>query len=200
MKPELLPDPQPLFNICNNPIVVAAYYFAFSAHAGQERKYTGEPYIVHPLAVATTIAKIMPNGHDRTQMVCGALLHDTVEDCNVTLNQIRAQFTLPITQIVDDMTKRDNLHPDWSRAERKWFEADRLSRVQPHSQTVKLADLIDNTWSIIPHDPKFAKVYLAEKRLLVEKSLVLGHPVLLDFARKLVDFGEANLYMLEEAA
>ena len=69
------------------PKIEAAYLYAFRAHAGQRRQ-SGEPYICHPIAVAQSIVEL---GLD-TDSVCAALLHDTVEDCGTSVEDIRELF------------------------------------------------------------------------------------------------------------
>ncbi|MBQ5322340.1 MAG: HD domain-containing protein, partial [Oscillospiraceae bacterium] len=64
-----------------------AYALARSAHAEQKRA-TGEPYIIHPVAAALTVVQL---GMD-TDTVCAALLHDVVEDTSVTLDEVRKAF------------------------------------------------------------------------------------------------------------
>lgn len=80
-----------------------AYELAVQAHSKQRRK-SGEPYILHPIAVATICAEEI--GLGPTAIVC-ALLHDVVEDTDVTLGQIREQFNDRIAKIVDGLTKLD---------------------------------------------------------------------------------------------
>ena len=65
-----------------------AIQFATKAHEGQTRKYTGEPYIVHPLSVMEIVKTV-----DHTEeMLMAAVLHDTVEDTDVTLQDIDREF------------------------------------------------------------------------------------------------------------
>ena len=77
-------------------LISRAYRAAEKAHEGQLRK-SGEPYITHPLAVATILAKL---GLDDITLAA-ALLHDAVEDTSVTLEEIEAGFGAPVAQIVD---------------------------------------------------------------------------------------------------
>jgi len=84
--------------------ITRAYRIAEDAHDGQLRK-TGEPYITHPLAVATILAKI---GLDDTTLVA-ALLHDAVEDTAVTLDDLESGFGPQVAQIVDGVTKLDRV-------------------------------------------------------------------------------------------
>ncbi len=73
-----------------------AYEFAKKAHGDQKRKYTEEPYIHHPVAVAGKI-KILGLAEN---MVCAALLHDTLEDTETTESQLRKEFGPDITSLV----------------------------------------------------------------------------------------------------
>jgi guanosine-3',5'-bis(diphosphate) 3'-pyrophosphohydrolase len=175
-------------NLLQTDLAIRAAEFAQKAHlsAGQIRKYTGEPYFVHPKSVATTVSLVVGA---TMSMVAAAYLHDVVEDCDIELDVIKREFGPAVASYVDDLTKRDHLHPEWPRAMRKVYEAGRLSRVSVGSATIKLADLIDNTSTIIPYDRKFARTYLLEKQLLVTESLIHGDPLLLKIAREQVTAG-----------
>lgn len=81
-----------------------AYDLAASAHEGQVRK-TGVPYITHPLAVAQMLAEY---GLDEAT-VAAAFLHDTVEDTDVTLDQVRDEFGDTIANLIDGVTKLDRV-------------------------------------------------------------------------------------------
>ena len=81
-----------------------AYHTAEHYHRGQTRK-SGEPYITHPLAVATILAELGMTA----STLCAALLHDTVEDTSYTIDQLRADFGAEIAQLVDGVTKLDKL-------------------------------------------------------------------------------------------
>ena len=78
---------------------VAAYW-----HRDQKRK-SGDPYITHPLAVATILAELGMN----TETICAALLHDTVEDTPYTLVELRGEFGEDIAALVDGVTKLDKV-------------------------------------------------------------------------------------------
>jgi (p)ppGpp synthase/HD superfamily hydrolase len=139
--------------------------FATAAHAAvaQLRKYTNEPYIVHPAEVAATV-KTVPHTE---AMVAAAYLHDVVEDTGVSIELIRAEFGSEVSDLVGWLT--DVSRPDHgNRASRKAVDRAHTAAAPAAAQTVKLADLISNTRSIVEHDAKFAETYLAEKRLLLE--------------------------------
>lgn len=168
-------------------MVERARVFATAAHAavGQVRKYTFEPYIVHPAEVASIVAGA---GGSET-MVAAAWLHDTVEDTGVTIEVIRAEFGTEVAELVGWLT--DVSRPEHgNRAHRKALDRAHSAMAPAEAQTVKLADLIANTRSIIAHDEAFAKTYLEEKRLLLE-VMTKGDPVLMAEAKKYI--GEQNV-------
>jgi GTP pyrophosphokinase len=80
--------------------VEATYVFAEACHRGQTR-LTGEPYITHPLATALILADLSLD----TATLQAALLHDVIEDCNVSKEQLAARFTQEIASLVDGVTK-----------------------------------------------------------------------------------------------
>lgn len=145
-------------------MITRASQFAKQAHAAidQRRKYTREPYIVHPAAVARLVASVS----DDEAMICAAWLHDVVEDTAVTIAQIEIEFNPDIASLVADLT--DVSTPaDGNRETRKLIDLKHTQAASPRAKTVKLADLIDNSSSISHHDPRFAKIYMAEKRRLL---------------------------------
>src|SRR6266540_5883453 len=81
-----------------------AYEVAEELHRGQVRK-SGEPYITHPLAVATILAEL---GMDTTTLAA-ALLHDVVEDTDYTLEQVEGSFGVDVAHLVDGVTKLDKV-------------------------------------------------------------------------------------------
>ena len=80
--------------------ITQAYVFARDAHEGQKRR-SGEPYIIHPVAVAQILAEM---GMD-DDSICAALLHDVVEDTPVTAQQVKTLFGESVEQLVDGVTK-----------------------------------------------------------------------------------------------
>lgn len=158
-----------------------ALTFAHAAHAavGQLRKYTLDPYIVHPMAVSGLVAKV-----DGTlEMVMAAVLHDVVEDTKVTATDIRNLFGDEVGDMVSALTDvyTKEAVPHLNRAARKEAEAKRYANLSYAVKTIKLADMIDNTKSISEFDPGFFKTYAVEKRRLLE-SLVGGNERLYEVA------------------
>jgi guanosine-3',5'-bis(diphosphate) 3'-pyrophosphohydrolase len=116
-----------------------AYDIAAGQHAGQMRK-SGDPYITHPLAVATILAELGMNH----ETLCAALLHDTIEDTPYTLAELRREFGSDIAELVDGVTKLDKVkYGDAAQAEtvRKMVVA--MSR-DIRVLVIKLADRLHN--------------------------------------------------------
>lgn len=142
--------------------ILAAVEFAERAHRGQVRKYTGEPYIVHPLEVAQLVASVGV----AEDVVVAALFHDLVEDTTVTLALIRRAFGDAVAALVHEVTDVSRKEHG-NREARKALDRAHLANASPSAMTIKLADLISNTQSITTHDPDFAAVYMREKEPLL---------------------------------
>lgn len=147
-------------------LVEKARIFATAAHAavGQKRKYTGEEYIVHTVSVMNLV-KTAKKVTDT--MLAAALLHDTLEDTQVTSALLEQEFGSEVLYLVQCLT--DVSRPsDGNRSTRKQIDRQHSASAPAEAQTIKVCDLIDNSQSIVLHDKKFAPVYLEEKRLLLE--------------------------------
>lgn len=154
--------------------------FAEWAHRNQKRKYTGDPYVRHPESVAALVRGV-PHTEE---MLAAAWLHDTVEDTEATMRDIERLFGPAVAALVEQLT--DVSRPlDGNRKVRKAKDREHTRGSSPEAKTVKLADLIDNSRSIVAHDPDFAAVYLEEKRLLLE-VLREGDPSLWALAQTFV--------------
>ncbi|WP_313617093.1 HD domain-containing protein [Agrobacterium sp.] len=155
-----------------NDLVKHALKFATKAHDGQLRKYTGEPYINHPIAVAAIVATV-----DHTpEMIAAAYLHDTVEDCGVTLAEIKERFGGKVATLVAYLSDVSTPYHG-NRTARKALDLQHTALAPKEAKTIKLADLIDNSKSISALDPGFWQVYRVEKQNLLA-VLKDGDPVL----------------------
>lgn len=151
-----------------------ALAFAKAAHESvdQRRKYSNEPYIVHPIAVAEIVRSVR---HTPT-MIAAALLHDTVEDTSTELCDINDEFGYDVAELVywlTDVSKPE----DGNRKVRKQKDLEHIAKAPAAAKTIKLADMIDNTISIRERDPDFWRVYRHEKLRLLE-VLKEGDPTL----------------------
>jgi guanosine-3',5'-bis(diphosphate) 3'-pyrophosphohydrolase len=120
-------------------LIERAYDVAAQRHAGQVRK-SGDPFITHPLAVATILAELGMNH----ETLCAALLHDTIEDTDYTLAELRRDFGDDVATLVDGVTKLDKVkYGEAAQAEtvRKMVVA--MSR-DIRVLVIKLADRLHN--------------------------------------------------------
>jgi (p)ppGpp synthase/HD superfamily hydrolase len=158
-----------------------AEVFARIAHKGQTRKYDGEPYVNHVARVATRVAD-----HTRDpDVVQAAFLHDVIEDCEVTADELRLFFKDRVVGLVLYVTDCEK----GNRKTRKELAARRLGEAPYEAQLIKVFDLIDNSHSIAKHDPKFAKTYFAEKRRALTLMTKIHGTAMYDEAMKLVNGG-----------
>ncbi len=123
-------------------LVERAYAFAYEAHKGQVRK-SGEPYIIHPISVAQTLADLML---DATTIAAG-LLHDCAEDCDgVTVDSIKQMFGSEVALLVDGVTKLNRL--DFTSKEEQQAESLRKMFLAMGKDIrvvlIKLADRLHN--------------------------------------------------------
>ena len=130
-------------------VIERAYTVAERAHRGQKRR-SGEPYITHPIAVAQILAELGV----APVAIAAALLHDTVEDTDYTLDQLTEEFGEEIAMLVDGVTKLDKVkYGDSAQAEtvRKMVVA--MSK-DIRVLVIKLADRLHNarTWGFVPSD------------------------------------------------
>ena len=123
-----------------------AIVFAVRAHAGTERRGKGYPYVVHPLEAVEIVATMTPD----QEMLAAAALHDTVEDTDVTLEQIRAEFGDRVASLV--ATETDTLQAGVSEEDswhaRKQAAIHRLARASHDAKIVALGDKLSNMRAI----------------------------------------------------
>ena len=167
--------------------VERAYEVAAHWHKDQKRK-SGDPYITHPLSVATILAELGMN----TETICAALLHDTVEDTDYTLNELRSEFGEDVAALVDGVTKLDKVKYGASaEAEtvRKMVVA--MSR-DIRVLVIKLADRLHNmrTLRYMPRDKQERK-----SRETLEIYAPLAHRLGMNTVKwELEDLAFATLY------
>jgi len=168
-------------------VVERAYEVAAHWHKDQKRK-SGDPYITHPLAVATILAELGMN----TETLCAALLHDTVEDTAYTLVELRGEFGEDVAALVDGVTKLDKVkYGDSAEAEtvRKMVVA--MSR-DIRVLVIKLADRLHNmrTLRYMPRDKQERK-----SRETLEIYAPLAHRLGMNTVKwELEDLAFATLY------
>ncbi len=130
----------------NTELLDRAILFAVKAHAGTERRGKGFPYIVHPLEAVEIVATITPD----QELLAAAALHDTVEDTNVTVEDIRAEFGERIANLVaaesDVFIEGKSEEETWHA--RKQAAMDRLAAAPHDAKIVALGDKLSNMRAI----------------------------------------------------
>jgi guanosine-3',5'-bis(diphosphate) 3'-pyrophosphohydrolase len=157
--------------------------FANDAHGSQTRRYSPDPYMVHPVRVMQMCRDYLP----QLPVLAAALLHDVLEDTPVNEEQLSSFLSHEMTnedatltmkyvvELTDIYTKQN--YPQWNRRKRRDMEMERLSVTSGEAQTIKYADIIDNSGDITVNDPDFARVFLNESWKLLQK-IDRGHPQL----------------------
>ncbi len=147
--------------------------FADKAHGEQQRKYTPERYIVHPVRVM----EICKQYTDSLPVLAAALLHDVIEDTPVSEKDIAlflktimpeamvAETVRLVVELTDVYVKQ--AYPQWNRTKRKQEETVRLSETSAEAQTIKYADILDNSHEILRYDPHFGRRFLKECKAML---------------------------------
>ena len=136
--------------MANNPLdtelLDRAIIFAVKAHAGTERRGKGFPYIVHPMEAMEIVSTMTAD----QGLLAAAALHDTVEDTDVTVDQIRSEFGDRIASLVaaetDAVMEGKSENETWH--ERKQAAIDRLARVSRDAKIVAMGDKLSNMRAI----------------------------------------------------
>lgn len=156
-------------------LIQKAARLAVTAHAGQERKFTGQPYDVHLARVA---GKVLVLDEATPDMVAAAWLHDMLEDTLITRQEI-AQATNPyVAQLVFELTNQKVGGID--RRTQKQYDRERLQRVSREAQLIKCCDRLDNLQDIplTPASAAFRQMYAQESVQLAEALMraIPPHP------------------------
>lgn len=158
-----------------NKILEQVKIFAANAHEGQKRKYVDEPYINHPVRVSEYCQRFSST----LSIAAAALLHDVLEDTSVTTDEMRffldsimsdgeAKHTLRLVQDLTDIYTHA-AYPHMNRRWRKEKECDRLAHAHPDAQTIKYADILDNSIGIAESGDDFAAKYLQECKAILKR-------------------------------
>ena len=154
-------------------LISKAFAFCIERHAEQVRKYNGNPYFYHPVEVAIFLASI---GYDEENVVCAALLHDTLEDTKTHYGELVTEFNEDIAKLVWEVSHtgdKGNRQKRWAAYLNHYKNASHFGKI------IKLADRICNLWEfwqdieiLKQSDINFlSNVYLRESRDL---SLEIG--------------------------
>lgn len=130
----------------NTELLDRAIIFAVHAHAGTERRGKGYPYIVHPMEAVEIVATMTAD----QELLAAAALHDTVEDTEVTVDQLKAEFGERIASLVAD---ESDVMPEGMTEEASWHQRkqaaiNRLAKASHDAKMVALGDKLSNMRAI----------------------------------------------------
>ena len=147
--------------------IAQAYEFGAAAHEGQIRK-TGEPYITHPVAVAQELAEM----HLDSEAIMAAILHDTVEDTDASLADIKDQFGSEVALLVDGVSKLDQIQfRSQAEAQAESFRKMMLAMIEDiRVILVKLADRLHNMQTL-------GAMPATKKRRIARETLDIYAPI-----------------------
>ena len=130
----------------NTDLLDRALIFAVHAHAGTERRGKGFPYIVHPLEAVSIVATMTAD----QELLAAAALHDTVEDTEVTVEQIRAEFGDRVAALVAEESDsfEEGIPHEKNWHSRKQAAIDRMLRASREAKMVALGDKLSNMRAI----------------------------------------------------
>ena len=120
----------------------SAARFAIDAHSGTERRGKGFPYIIHPMEAAAIVSTITKD----PEMLAAAILHDVIEDTDVTIEQIRDNFGDRVAKLVLLDTAPNNKKLEWK--ERRQKQIDKLTSADLDSKIVAIGDKLSNMRAI----------------------------------------------------
>ena len=135
-----------------------------TAHDGQFRKFNGQEYAWHPAAVAKIVRNVK-SSKNKDKICIAALLHDTVEDCDVTLDDIRVEFGEMVSSIVYELTSDDDMVKEMGKAN---YLLNKMLRMTSYALVIKLADRLHNCSDLANGSQKFRDKYVKETRFILD--------------------------------
>lgn len=141
-----------------------AIIFAALKHTGQFRKGDNRPYILHPLSVLLTLEKIKKS-KNKFLLAVACILHDVVEDCDVTLEEIEEEFGSDVAAIVEELTSDKDAIKEQGKEN---YLLDKMLHMSSYALCIKLVDRLDNIRSMESMDKKFQKKLIAQTRFILD--------------------------------
>jgi (p)ppGpp synthase/HD superfamily hydrolase len=137
--------------------------FAIEKHGNQVRKFTEEPYVLHPIAVANIVRKFKESKHI-DELVVSALLHDVVEDCNVDIKEIGELFGDFVASIVLELTNDGKMIKKYGK---KVYLSYKMLNMSSYALVVKLSDRLHNVRELRKTSVKFREKYSEETKYII---------------------------------
>jgi len=142
--------------------IIKAAVFAKLKHEGQIRKFTGEKYVQHPIRVAANAKRY---GLSDNAIMAG-YLHDTVEDTDTKLSEIRSMFGDEVADLVAELTLDKTSYYD--QESKTKYITNEINKMSDEAFTVKLLDRLDNVYNLSEAPIKFGKKYSLETSQIMD--------------------------------
>lgn len=162
-------------------LVSRAAIYAFWKHRRQKRKYTFELYWFH----CHEVAQLVKQAGGTKEQIAASYLHDVVEDCGVTFAQLTKKFGPRVAALVSMVTEVSKKE-DGNRKVRKAIDLAHYAAAEPEGKMIKLADMISNSSSILKYDKHFSKIYIPEKKAILDVIPREVSPKLYDLANNML--------------
>lgn len=120
-----------------NTLISKAKLFAYHAHKGQTRKFTGEPYFNH----VESVARLVSRRTQDAELIAAAYLHDTIEDCNVSHTELSSTFTPRVANLVQSLTNDDQAIEHMGKVA---YMSEKLQKLTADALLIKLCDILHN--------------------------------------------------------
>jgi len=148
-------------------LIKKAIDFATLKHEGQTRKFSGLPYVTHPINVSAIINKYCKKDANYSNLMVASLLHDTLEDCDVSYKELVIEFGPTIANLVQELT---NDEAEMQLVGKTEYMKTKFVGLSDSALTLKLADRLDNAQDNMPDKTKIATrdilYYLLDNRTL----------------------------------
>jgi guanosine-3',5'-bis(diphosphate) 3'-pyrophosphohydrolase len=142
-----------------------AIKFSVKAHKNQVRKGDGKPYVTHPLSVMWRVLKYKKTANIY-MLASASLLHDTVEDCGVSLKKIAKKFGYNVAALVKELTLDKRKYKTIGKAE---YVAQQALKMSSYALVIKLCDRLDNVCDMEHMSKSFQTRYIKETEYLLDR-------------------------------
>ncbi len=142
-----------------------AVIFAANAHKGQFRKGDGRPYILHPISVMSRIGKAKKSVNIYL-LGASALLHDTVEDCGISIEQIAQEFGYHVAALVQELTLDKRMYELVGKSK---YLASEMLKMSSYGLAIKLCDRLDNVSDMKKMPSSFVRNYIRETEYILDR-------------------------------
>lgn len=178
-----------------NDVLEKAIIFATKKHKGQRRKGNKRPYIMHPISVMNTLYQIKEHSDNIYLLAAAAILHDTVEDCGVSLKKIAKKFGYHVASLVEELTLDKNQYEIIGKT--KYLSIHMMS-MSSYALCIKLCDRLDNVKDLKSMNSNFRSRYISETKDILNyisenRSNITGtHKVLISMINDVLNSYNTN--------